>query len=255
MVQSSSGLHDPAEGTMRVLLIEPYCGGSHEAWAKGYAVHSRHRVTLLSMPASFWKWRMQGAALTLAEQVATLPTRPDVLLASDMLNLPAFLGLTRGALADVPVAMYCHENQLTYPYPPGEARDLTYGMINWLSMVAADRVIFNSAFHRDDWFAEVPRLLSHFPDFTHSHRIPEVWAKSTVLPVGCDLHRFDRTSSVVTREMDQPPLILWNQRWEYDKDPQTFFDALDRLADEGIAFRVALAGQCTRQTAPEFDAA
>jgi glycosyltransferase involved in cell wall biosynthesis len=251
---------------MEILLLEPYCGGSHRAWAEGYAAHSRHGVTPLALPARFWKWRMQGGALTLAEQARALPTRPDLILASDMLNLPAFLGLTRDCFPGVPAALYCHENQLTYPFPPGEKRDLTYGMINWLSMLAADRVFFNSRYHLEDWFRELPRLLRHFPDYTHVHRIPEVRASAAVLPVGCDLRRLDPPLSSPPRSGEacdghypgpdsDAPLILWNQRWEYDKDPETFFRALYVLSGEGHDFRVALAGKSHRQTAPEFEAA
>jgi glycosyltransferase involved in cell wall biosynthesis len=50
-------------------------------------------------------------------------------------------------------------------------------------------------------------------------------------------------------------LILWNQRWEYDKAPGVFFRALYALADEGLDFQVALAGKSHRQSAPEFEAA
>lgn len=241
-----------ASDRMDILLVEPYFGGSHQAWAEGYARYSRHRVDLLTLPARFWKWRMQGGAATLAEKVLRTASRPDLVLVTDMLNLPAFLGLTRHLLADVPVVLYYHENQLTYPLPPGEKRDLTYGMINWLSMLAADRVLFNSAHHMQDWFRELPRLLKHFPDYTHVHRIEEVQAKSDVLPVGIDLRRLDRAK---TERGDGPPLILWNQRWEYDKDPTTFFRALDLLADEGMEFRVALAGANVRQRPEEFEAA
>jgi glycosyltransferase involved in cell wall biosynthesis len=238
---------------MRILLVAPYFGGSHRAWAEGYVRHSRHHVDLLTLPARFWKWRMQGGAATLAEQARQLDAQPDLLLATDMLNLPAFLGLTRDLFSHLPVALYCHENQLTYPFAPGEKRDLTYGMINWLSMLAADRVLFNSAFHMEDWFDELPRLLKHFPDCTHVHRIPGVRAKSSVLPVGCDLARLDRAEGVA--EWLDVPLVLWNQRWEYDKDPETFFRALDLLADEGVDFFVALAGSNVRQMPEEFEIA
>lgn len=255
---------------MKILLLEPYCGGSHRAWAEGYVAHSQHDVKLLTLPARFWKWRMQGGAVTLAERARALDFRPDLLLASDMLNLPAFLALTRDFLADVPTALYCHENQLTYPFPPGEKRDLTYGMINWLSMLAADQVFFNSRYHLEDWFEALPRMLKHFPDYAHTDRIPEVRAKAGVLPIGCDLRRFDRTStlprlrvpSATERETEgrdipgpnatvEPspglaPLILWNQRWEYDKDPETFFRALHALDEEGLDFRVAIAGKSRR---------
>jgi len=243
------------EVLVQLLLLEPYCGGSHRAWAEGYAAHSCHDVTLMALPARFWKWRMQGGLVTLAERARALPSRPDLILASDMLNLSAFLGLTRELFADTPTALYCHENQLTYPFPPGEKRDLTYGMINWLSMLAADRVFFNSRYHLEDWFEELPRLLKHFPDHVHLHRVAEVRARAQVLPVGCDLRRFDAAGRDPQPPPSQSPLILWNQRWEYDKDPETFFRALYALADEGLSFRVALAGKSHRRTAPEFEAA
>ena len=145
-------------------LLEPYCIGSHQLWAEGYARYSRHRVVLLTMPGRFWKWRMHGGAVTLARlarQQWETEGRPPLLLVSDMLDLPAFLGLTRDFLADVPVALYFHENQLTYPLPPGEKRDLHYAFINYTSALAADRVFFNSAYHRDSFFAELPLSLIH----------------------------------------------------------------------------------------------
>jgi hypothetical protein len=196
---------------------------------------------------------MQGGAATLSEQVLCSDARPDVLLVSDMLNLPSFLGLTRRRFAEVPVALYCHENQLTYPLQSGEKRDLTYGMINWLSMLAADAVCFNSTYHLETWFDELPRLLKHFPDHTHLHRVSEVRSRARVLPVGCDLKRLDRTCARSTSQ--DPPLILWNQRWEYDKAPQVFFCALDMLVAEDIEFEVALAGANVRNMPEEFEAA
>jgi len=52
---------------MNILLIAPYFGGSHRAWAEGYSRHSSHSVELLTLPARFWKWRMHGGAATLTE--------------------------------------------------------------------------------------------------------------------------------------------------------------------------------------------
>ena len=180
---------------LTIWLLNPYHTGSHQAWAEGYAAASQHRVQILAMQGYFWKWRMHGAALELAEQAATriaAGERPDLLLATSMTNLPAFLALTRRALARVPIVLYMHENQLTYPPPPGSQRDLTYGMIQHLSMLAADRVCFNSAYHKQIWFGELPRLLKHFPDYTHLESVETTRAKAEVLPVGCDLQRYDK---------------------------------------------------------------
>ncbi len=252
---------------LNVWLLNPYHTGSHSAWADGYAAHSRHRVHVLAMQGQFWKWRMQGAALELAEQARTLldaGEHPDLLLATSMTNLPAFLGLTRSALSDVPTVLYMHENQLTYPDPPGQHRDLTYGMMQHLSMLAADRVYFNSAYHLAAWFDELPRLLKHFPDYTHLETVTAARAKASVLPVGCNLRRFDEhpepcipstSKDAESHSTSEWPLILWNQRWEYDKGPETLLAALYTLMDEGAPFRVALAGKNARVDPAEFTAA
>jgi hypothetical protein len=86
-----------------------------------------------------------------------------------MVHLSAWLGLLRNALPGAaPVLCYMHENQLTYPWPPGEKTDLSYALINWLSQVAADAVYFNSRYHLESWFEELPRLLKHYPDYKPS---------------------------------------------------------------------------------------
>jgi len=90
---------------MRVLLLEPYYGGSHRRWADGYLRTTSHDLTLLTLPAQAWKWRMQGGAVTLARQFRDLQQRPDVILASDMLDLTVFRALTRDLTSDFPSAL------------------------------------------------------------------------------------------------------------------------------------------------------
>lgn len=51
---------------MNIWLVEPYYTGSHQAWADGYRAHSRNQVHLLTLSGHFWKWRMEGGAITLA---------------------------------------------------------------------------------------------------------------------------------------------------------------------------------------------
>lgn len=218
------------------------------------------------MAGRFWKWRMQGGAIELAAQAASLldvGQRPDAILATDMLNLPAWLGLLRGRLpSHLPVALYMHENQLTYPWRPGEGRDLTYAMINWLSQLAADAVIFNSQYHYDVWYNDLPNLLKHFPDYNHLAQIGRVRACSHVLPVGIEaqsvvLETERRRANPRTTSLPntQSPLILWNQRWEHDKRPDRFFSLLDRLREQNVPFRLAVAGENFRQIPAEFNEA
>ena len=136
---------------MNVLALEPWYGGSHRHFLDDLARHSRHALRPVTMAARYWKWRMQGGAVTLAQKALETVERgfaPDLLFATDMVNLPAFLALTRERLAAVPVVLYLHENQLTYPLREGVARDYTYAYVNYLSALAADRVALRFKFYR-----------------------------------------------------------------------------------------------------------
>ena len=249
---------------MNILILEPYFTGSHAAWAEGFAQFSRHKVEILSLPGQFWKWRMHGGAVTLSHEFRDKNCDPDLILATDMLDLTTFLALTRKKTTDVPVALYFHENQITYPWSPGDRdilhkRDKHYGFINYASALAADVVFFNSSFHRDAFLEELPRLLKHFPDFQELNNVDRIEAKSRVLPLGFDFEQFEqhRPAELSSGEPEQAlvPLILWNHRWEYDKNPAGFFKALDVLCDKGLDFEVALLGENFSQYPVEFEAA
>jgi len=242
---------------MKICLIEPFHTGSHAAWAEEYARCSRHEVSLLTLSGRHWKWRMHGGAVTLARQFLADGRKPDLLLASDMLDLTSFLALTRPQTAGLPTALYFHENQLTYPWSPddadpGQQRDAHYAFINYTSALAADAVLFNSRYHLDAFHAQLPAFLQGFPDQNELASLAPLRAKSSVLPLGLDLQRLDRYRPTAPRDPAEPPLILWNHRWEYDKNPQEFFAALYRLQDEGLAFRLALLGESYRKAPPIF---
>ena len=239
---------------MQILLIEPYYGGSHQAWADSYQMYSHHQVTLLTMPAQFWKWRMQGGAITLARLLIERDLRPDVILASDMINLATFRSLIRDHLPKTPIAFYFHESQLTYPQNPRQRHGWQYGFTNYISALSADKVFFNSQYHLDIFFATVPNMLKHFGDYNELETIETVRAKSSVLPLGLDLHRFDQYQ-VEQPTLNKLPLIMWNHRWEEEKNPQTLFSALYGLVERNIPFQVALTGENFRKDPEEFEEA
>jgi glycosyltransferase involved in cell wall biosynthesis len=232
---------------MRITIVEPYCTGSHAAWAKEYASRSRHDVELLTLPGRNWKWRMHGGAVTLASRFLASQNRPDLILATDMLDLTTFLALTRSVTARCRCALYFHENQLTYPWSPddpdkGEQRDLHYAFINYASALAADAVLFNSSYHKGAFLGALPGFLKGFPDANEQTSVQAIAKKSRVLPLGMDLRKLDRHRPQAPAE-PASPLILWNHRWEFDKAPEAFFEALYQLADEGLDFRVAVLGE------------
>ena len=223
---------------MHIALLESYYGGSHKTWADGYSRFSLHEIELITMPAQFWKWRMQGGAISLAR---LLKTKPDLILASSMMDLSTFRALTHRRLGAVPIALFFHENQLSYPQNRRQGHGWRYGFINFVSALTADANYFNSAFHFEDFMAQLPRLLKHFADFNELQTVEEIRAKSRVLPLGIDLRRFD--SHRAGKPADDRPIILWNHRWEADKDPDAFIYSMIKLANEGYDFKLAITGE------------
>lgn len=241
---------EPQGERLAVLLVSPYHTGSHAQWAEGYAAASRHRVTLVTHEGQFWKWRLSGAAPTLAVAIREEIERsgpPDVLLATSMVDLAGLLGLLRGQM-DVPIALYMHENQITYPVGGRTRQEHRLGLISWMSMLAADGVALNSEYHRNALFAELPAFLDEFPDRPHRGLIDHVAERCTVLPVGVDLRRIEAARGALS----DPPLILWNHRWDPDKAPDEFLGLAGMLASERTDFQVALAGERFANQGAEF---
>jgi glycosyltransferase involved in cell wall biosynthesis len=99
-------------------------------------------------------------------------------------------------------------------------------------------------------------MLTHFGDYNELETIDELHRKSFVLPLGLDLKRYDAfRPSEADSPINSAPLILWNHRWESEKNPESFFSALYALADNDIPFSVALAGENVRQEPYEFEEA
>ena len=237
---------------MRILALEPYLGGSHQAFLEGWSSHSRHGFTVLGLPARKWKWRMRHAAVTFAGQVREGIANGngwDLVFCSDMLNLAEFRGLAPPEVRELPSVAYFHENQLTYPVRHEDARDYHYGLINMTTALAAEEAWFNSRYHLDSLLAALERLLRRMPD----HRLPDavgtIRDRARVEPQGIQgfSSRPPRASG--------PLRILWAARWEHDKDPEAFFRALELLRERGVPFRVSVVGQRFRDVPEVFDRA
>jgi glycosyltransferase involved in cell wall biosynthesis len=222
---------------VRFLFLEPFCGGSHRDFAEGLTAHSRYDIDLVTLPARFWKWRMRGAALYFLNTVSDL-TIYDGIITTGLMSVADFSALC--GVRCPPVLLYLHENQLTYPLAPGERMDMQFGFTDITSALCADRILFNSHFHFDRFFSELPEFIGRMPEFKPRWAIDAIRRKASVLYPGC---RFDAVDHHLMPLPEGPPLVVWNHRWEFDKQPETFFAALDRVDQMGVDFRLAILGE------------
>lgn len=230
------------------LFLEPFYGGSHKIFADGLIKHSSHTFDLLTLPDRFWKWRMRGSALYFAEKIKNL-SRYDGIIVSNMLSLSdlkACLGST-----PPPLILYFHENQILYPLSEGEKEDLHYGFTDITSALCADRIIFNSLYHQKAYLNALKPFLSRFPDKKPFWVIEKIEQKTDVIYPGCNLIKENKPKDSI----QDPPLIIWNHRWEHDKNPYDFFTALFKLADDGIDFRLAVLGEKYKSSPDIFNTA
>lgn len=244
---------------MRVIVVEPWAAGSHEAWAAGLAGASTHELHVVRHDGRFWRWRMRGGSLTLADEVRELIGTvgpPDALVVSGTVDVSSLLGFLRRDLhPTVPVAVYLHESQLLFPVGPSQQPEEEFAMVNWRSMAVADAVWCNSAFHRDALVAALPPFLAGVPDRPHTAHLAGVVDRTTVLPVGVDTVPLIEAARTSTADAGGPPLVLWNHRWDHDKNPQQFLGIVVKLAEQGVPFRLAVVGENRRTHPREFDAA
>jgi len=241
---------------LHILVLEAYDGGSHKQFLDGLIHYSRHQFTRLSLPARKWKWRMRGSALYFAEQLSKMPLaeleKIDLVFTSDMTAGADLRALLPGPLNQKPLIVYFHENQLTYPVSPEDVRDYQYGFTNITSCMAAQAVWFNSRYHRENFLQAAKELLGKMPDYVPAHVIESIYERSEVMPLGLDPQLFE---AGIPKKQTNPPTVLWNHRWEYDKNPDDFFQVLFDLDKSGIDFRLIVAGEQFREAPPILETA
>ena len=250
----------------RLILVNPYSAGSHALWERGGERHlpaaSQVRgeawtVEVASLPGRHWKWRMHSAALTMVERMKAsgmLDDPVDLFLVTDMLDVGQFRAALPPELRGVPIALYFHENQLTFPdHPerPPEAWDRHYAFLNLTSALLADVVWFNSEYHRKVFLDAIPDFLRQLPSPRPVQPELTIKSKSEVLPIGLEADVFNPRPR--GRFEDGPPVIAWNHRWEHDKGPAAFLNLLRLVRDRGVPFRLAIMGEAFQSQPQAFD--
>ncbi|GAX62105.1 glycosyltransferase [Candidatus Scalindua japonica] len=238
--------------SLNILTLEPYYGGSHKAFLDGWGQYSRHEWTILSLPPWKWKWRMRHSAITLAsetEEQIRGGGEWDIIFCSDMLNLAEYLGLIPQAIQKLPSVVYFHENQLTYPVAHPQEFDFHYVLTNLITALAATEVWFNSLYHQNIFLEELKDFLKRMPDFQPIESVEDIRNKSLVCHPG--IHQLPKRG----KRAPGPMRIVWAARWEHDKNPELFFDALRILKTKKIEFRISVMGEQFRQFPDVFTTA
>lgn len=231
----------------RVLLLEPYYGGSHKQFLAGVQQWVDAEFVLLSLPARKWKMRMQFSAIWFVEQIKAMPAteqRFDVVLCSTFVDV----AVLRALLCSLPhwnqkafVKTYFHENQFAYPSQQKDISMRQFTSINCSTALASDGCAFNSYYNLDSFVSGVHKVTKFASDMRIAKSVEAIRRKSVVLSPGMDYSFIDERP--VPAKIDGPPVIVWNHRWEHDKGPEVFFAALYSIQKKSIPFRLIVLGE------------
>lgn len=228
----------------KILIIEPFYGGSHKELIDTL-ITSLQSYTLITLPAKKWHWRARCGALSLFHLIPEI-TDEAVLFCSSVLNLAELLGI-RPELNKLKKIVYFHENQLIYPVKEIKHRDIQYSYNQITTCLAADILIFNSNFNKDSFLDNIKNIIKIIPDYrpTNLKQIIENKSRVIYFPVKFPLNIRCKYPDLLH--------IVWPHRWEFDKDPCSFFKVLYQLKDEGYNFLVSVLGENFQENPPVFD--
>jgi glycosyltransferase involved in cell wall biosynthesis len=233
----------------RVLILEPYYGGSHRLFLNGLQKTVIADYTLLSLPARKWKMRMQFSAFWFVQEIEKMVEEErgfDTVLCStfvDVTVLRSLLQSVAGWNPDAQINTYFHENQFEYP---GQIKDPTirqFTAINLNTAMASDFCAFNSNYNLETFLGAIQAGLKKATDMKFLHCVDRIRQKSVVLYPGMDYSFIDDLPYGKKQQNDGSPIIVWNHRWEHDKGPELFFEALYQLQKKGVSFRLIVLGE------------
>ncbi|GAA0693468.1 tRNA-queuosine alpha-mannosyltransferase domain-containing protein [Vreelandella titanicae] len=257
---------------MRVLLLSAYEAVSHRYWAQSLMAQLEEvSWTQLSLPPRHFAWRIRGNPLSwMLKEHDTLSQSFDVVLATSMVDLATLVGLFPH-LGRAKKVVYFHENQFAYPESSDQMPQVEAKMVNLYTALAADSVVFNSAYNRDSFIDGARAFLKKMPENLPAAKpleaireramvlpvpIPDSTAPENLAPENVELENLASKNLAPCQQTAfqkmVPQRIIWNHRWEYDKNPDDFFTVLFALSEAGVAFELAVLGQRFRQVPAIF---
>jgi glycosyltransferase involved in cell wall biosynthesis len=245
-------MEQPSEKQLlRVLVLEPYYGGSHQSFLQDLGCLP-FEFTFLTFPARNWKWRMRLAGPYYARQLQDSRERFDRIICSTFVDVATLRGLAPPWVQEVPLLTYFHENQFVYPVRVEAERDFHFALTNMTTALASDRLAFNSSYNLETFLNGIEAIQKKSDELKLNNACHRIRRKSRILPPGIDFSGIDREERGGTESV---PVILWNHRWEHDKNPEAFFGALFELDRAGVDFRLIVLGQSYREIPVVFDQA
>ena len=246
---------DPMSGhgtdkTIRVLGFEGWDSGSHRAVRESIVRHGALDWQWITLPPANWRWRLRLGAVDLVEAghaEGALVEAWNAIFVTSLVSLSDLVALLPASLAAVPRILYMHENQAAYPAAAGrdDQRDAHAIATNLTSMLAADRIIWNSQWNHDSFITGAASMLRTAKGAVAGDMLRRVTERSQVIwpPVETPINDDDGVLHKASEAHDKGwRLVVWPHRWEHDKGPEALL-TIERAQGERDRIGWILLGQ------------
>jgi len=182
---------------------------------------------------------------------------PDLVFTTGLLDAAQLRAMLPAPVRARPLVVYMHENQAAYPASDqvseqNRSRDAHLVVTNLASLLASDRILWNSAFNRDSFLEGAVELLRHAPGRnsggwceTIRERSHIAWPPVEPIPEAVLRNPADGGYADGT-------LVAWPHRWEHDKGPEELLSLADQLA-EPLDLRFVLLGERSSRVPDALD--
>lgn len=233
----------------RILLLSPYDALSHRYWRHGMEENlPEYEWHTISLPPRHFPWRIRGNPVSLSGMLASALAeyKPDILLCTSATDLATIRGLFP-ELSRIPNILYMHENQFVFPESRHSNGLLEAKMVQIYAALAADKVLFNSQWNRISFLEGADRLLAGMPEKTPFNFSERIAQKADILPVPL---ASDVCQSAPGQTSVSDINLLWNHRWEHDKNPEMLLLVARALEQTTLDWSLNVCGETFRQIPP-----
>jgi hypothetical protein len=209
-----------------ILALEPFYGGVRKAVIDAITRYSRHRWTVLKLPARKIERRLLVAATWFGEHLARNNVGHfDMLLTSEAINLADLFRLVP-ELAQRPSVVYFHDNQL--PDPAHGRRETPVDLVNLNSAMAAGEVWFNSIYNLKTFLSRASGMVARHGELASRNPMPGLTAKSHLMPPPIELKglHVPQEGGAAPVPPKDPRALLIDAR---EADPTTVRDVVTKL--------------------------
>ncbi|MCF8059579.1 MAG: DUF3524 domain-containing protein [Bacteriovoracaceae bacterium] len=250
---------------MNIQFLESYDSGSHRYFYRKLEeqfkkINDSIHFRVITLEGRHWRWRLQGSHFHLANKLNAQyledhKTKPDLIIVTSLTDTAALRGLLCAELRQVPLIQYMHENQMSYPLAENEfiqkreeqIKEHILPAYHLNQVLAADVTIFNSLFHQRIFFENLENFCLSRPDYSPIDLLVNKSKKTKVIPIPIE---FPETPPQ-TFDL-RPKRVLWNHRWEYDKNPKSFIAFARSLIDKENDVTFSLLGENNHNPPKEF---